>query len=177
MRHSLLSSIIDAQYSDFPVSHIQSHLEERWHYGDKVVLLGDSAHSVFHFYAQGLNAALEDARIFAEMMDRNPVTLADTFASFQNARYENIKALQAMSEAHFFYLKDEAGLGPLALKEWIVKKMSLWWQAAPANTYRMVVRPEFSYRDAHLEIQRQRDLWCFVRQAFLESKKEERIYV
>ena len=34
-----------------------------YHYKDRVVILGDSAHSMVPFYGQGLNCGLEDVRV------------------------------------------------------------------------------------------------------------------
>ncbi|KAH6918674.1 kmo protein [Coprinopsis sp. MPI-PUGE-AT-0042] len=41
---------------------------------DRVVILGDAAHSMVPFYGQGLNCGLEDVRILTTLMDQEQVT-------------------------------------------------------------------------------------------------------
>lgn len=45
-----------------------------YHYQDRVVILGDAAHSMVPFYGQGLNCGLEDVRILTALMDLEGVT-------------------------------------------------------------------------------------------------------
>lgn len=45
-----------------------------YHHLDRVVILGDAAHSMVPFYGQGLNCGLEDVRILTTLMDQEGVT-------------------------------------------------------------------------------------------------------
>ncbi|GAB0495128.1 hypothetical protein MMPV_006426 [Pyropia vietnamensis] len=40
-----------------------------YHYASSVVLVGDAAHAIVPFYGQGCNAALEDVRVLANLLD------------------------------------------------------------------------------------------------------------
>jgi hypothetical protein len=54
-----------------------------YHYKDRVVILGDAAHSMVPFYGQGLNCGLEDVRVLGTILrDHNvdPFTEADEIA-------------------------------------------------------------------------------------------------
>lgn len=42
-----------------------------YHYRDKALLIGDAAHAMVPFYGQGCNAAFEDCRILAELIDEH----------------------------------------------------------------------------------------------------------
>ncbi|GIE36861.1 hydroxylase [Actinoplanes italicus] len=60
-----------------------------WHHG-RVVLLGDAAHPILPFIAQGAAQAIEDAVTLADRLD---------FAGFQASRQERVRQVFAMSRA------------------------------------------------------------------------------
>jgi 3-hydroxybenzoate 6-monooxygenase len=53
---------------------------------NRVVLLGDAAHPMLQFLAQGACQALEDAFCIADCMDRHAPDVARAFVAFQNTR-------------------------------------------------------------------------------------------
>lgn len=169
-RHRILTSIIQRQFDRYPMSHIKSHLEYRWHFGNQLVVLGDAAHSVYHFYAQGLNSALEDSRLFIETLDRTD-TLAGCFEQYQAIRFEDISALRTMSKDHFYFLKDRANSAIYQTERRLIEFVSWFLGEALPNTYAMVVRPEFTYSEAYQHIQRQKSIFHFLSSKTLISKK------
>jgi kynurenine 3-monooxygenase len=169
--HSKLKIIIDHQFGRNPASHIRSHLEGVWHHGDKVVILGDAAHSVFHFFAQGLNCALEDVKVFINTLDQSG-SPSECFRRFYDLRIGSIRALRIMSKDHFYFLTERAG-SMLNL----VKERTIQWIAAVSgmrleNTYAMVVRPEYTYEQALSEIALQRSVIRFAYRAFFKPSKK-----
>jgi kynurenine 3-monooxygenase len=77
-----------------------------WHYQDWIVLLGDAAHAVYPFYAQGMNAAFEDCLTLGACLERHPGQWASAFAEYQTLRKQNTDALAALSEENFLELRD-----------------------------------------------------------------------
>src|SRR5439155_22443567 len=77
-----------------------------WHYQDWIVLLGDAAHAVYPFYAQGMNAAFEDCLTLGACLERHPGQWAGAFAEYQTLRKHNTDALAALSEENFLELRD-----------------------------------------------------------------------
>jgi salicylate hydroxylase len=67
---------------------------------NRVVLLGDAAHPMLQFLAQGACQALEDAFCIADCMDRHAPDVARAFVAFQNTRL--LRATRVQTTARFF---------------------------------------------------------------------------
>jgi len=59
--------------------------------GEWVVLLGDSAHSVYPAIGEGINCALEDVRVFDECFDKSSID--SLFEYYHSIRHEDIVAV------------------------------------------------------------------------------------
>ena len=70
---------------------------ERWH-KDRMVLVGDAAHTTLPFLGQGANMALEDAWILAEVMVRTKI--GSPFRRFQDERFQRVTRIVATSLAN-----------------------------------------------------------------------------
>jgi salicylate hydroxylase len=81
---------------------------ERWTFG-RVTLLGDAAHAMQPFQAQGAAQAIEDAYVLAACLDGvEPDGVAAAFERYERVRTTRAGALQGSSSAaaHSFYLDD-----------------------------------------------------------------------
>ena len=78
---------------------------DRWHLGDKAVLLGDAAHAMVPFHGQGMNCAFEDSVALADALDRHP-GLEQAFAAFEAQRRPNAAAIQAMALENYIEMRD-----------------------------------------------------------------------
>jgi kynurenine 3-monooxygenase len=78
---------------------------DRWHLGDRAVLLGDAAHAMVPFHGQGMNCAFEDCVALADAMDRHDV-LRDAFAAFEAQRKPDAAAIQAMALENYVEMRD-----------------------------------------------------------------------
>ena len=67
---------------------------------NRVVLLGDAAHPMLQFLAQGACQAIEDAFCIADCMDRHVPDVARAFVAFQNTRL--LRATRVQMTARFF---------------------------------------------------------------------------
>lgn len=80
---------------------------ERWSFG-RVTLLGDAAHAMEPFQAQGAAQAVEDAYVLAECVAADPGDVARAFARYEAVRTERGREIQQSSSgaANVFYLPD-----------------------------------------------------------------------
>jgi len=79
---------------------------DRWHLGNRAVLLGDAAHAMVPFHGQGMNCAFEDCVALAEAMERDAGDLASAFAAFEAERKPNARAIQAMALENYIEMRD-----------------------------------------------------------------------
>ncbi len=70
----------------------------RYHYGDRVLILGDAAHAVSPSLGQGCNAALEDVAIFDKLLDEYDDNWAEAIANFTICRKADAHALSELSD-------------------------------------------------------------------------------
>jgi kynurenine 3-monooxygenase len=70
----------------------------RYHYGDRVLILGDAAHATSPSLGQGCNAALEDAAIFDKLLDEFEDDWTSALAQFTARRKADGHALVELSD-------------------------------------------------------------------------------
>src|SRR5690606_39167773 len=69
---------------------------------------GDAAHAIVPFFGQGMNAAFEDVRILAEMLERDRDTRA-VLPAFTAARKPHADAIADMALENFIEMRDKVG--------------------------------------------------------------------
>jgi salicylate hydroxylase len=72
---------------------------KNWSHG-KVTLLGDAAHPMLQYLAQGACMATEDAVVLADKVAATPDDLAGAFKSYQDARYLRTGRVQLMARVY-----------------------------------------------------------------------------
>ena len=85
------------------ITHFSFWQVKPYHYRDRVILLGDAAHSMVPFYGQGLNCGLEDVwilTILAESVTSAPPIynsddrrLSDALQAYTDTRHEDLIAI------------------------------------------------------------------------------------
>ena len=68
---------------------------------------GDAAHAIVPFYGQGMNASLEDVRIFDNILEEHGADWEKTFTLFQDERMENTNAIADLAIDNFYEMRDK----------------------------------------------------------------------
>ncbi|GLY54495.1 FAD-dependent monooxygenase [Lentzea sp. NBRC 102530] len=73
-------------------------LLERWP-GQRITLVGDAAHAMPPFLAQGANLAMEDAAVLVSCLDRSGGDLASALRRYETVRAERVAAVHRLTSA------------------------------------------------------------------------------
>ncbi|MBA5724119.1 FAD-dependent oxidoreductase [Candidatus Liberibacter sp.] len=86
------------------------HKCEYWHNARDTVLIGDAAHSMMPFAAQGANMAIEDAYMLSCLLSKKKV--AEAITTYQSNRFMRIDRVYSRTKfnASFYHLRGLSGL-------------------------------------------------------------------
>lgn len=102
-----ITADISSQLKSAPLGRLVSGELSRWHHDGRVVFVGDACHPVLPFYGQGMNAALEDCFLLAELIGAG-TSRAQAFTLYEARRKPQTDALAMLSRAHFSNLQRES---------------------------------------------------------------------
>ncbi len=122
---------------------------DRWHLGDRVVLLGDAAHAIVPFHGQGMNCGLEDAVELAGLLAPGGGDGAGVFETFQQRRKPNADAIAAMALENYIEMRDSVADPRYLAKRELGARLA---EAAPEHfmaRYRMVTFTRLPYGYAY----------------------------
>jgi kynurenine 3-monooxygenase len=127
-----------------------------WHFGDKLMLLGDAAHAIVPFYGQGMNCGFEDCAVFDQLMEKYGDDWATIFREAEKSRKPDSDAIADLALANFIEMRDRVGKADFLLQ----KKIEAWFSDKHPDKwiplYTMVsFSPEIRYSEALKEGQRQ----------------------
>lgn len=94
-----------------------------WTFGDKVALIGDSAHAIVPFYGQGMNAGFEDIIILSEMIERFGNDWETIFSEYEKSRKPNADAIAELSYRNFMEMSSKTADDKFLLQ----KKIEKWF--------------------------------------------------
>jgi kynurenine 3-monooxygenase len=72
-----------------------------WHVAGKLLLLGDAAHAIVPFFAQGMNCAFEDCTLFVAALERAGHAWEQAIPAFFQARKPNTDAIADMAMQNY----------------------------------------------------------------------------
>lgn len=105
------------QFFENPIGTLGTVKCSPWHHSGKAVIMGDAAHAMVPFYAQGMNSSFEDVAVFMEIFDKhkndwnNKANIWEViFEEFQQERIKNAEAICDLSLDNFEEMKAHTGL-------------------------------------------------------------------
>ena len=91
-------------------------------FGERLVFIGDSAHSTSPQLGQGANMALLDVMALTEALEKHK-DLPEAFTAYARARRLHVKLYQALSRAFTPFYQSDSAVLPL-MRDYLVAKMS-----------------------------------------------------
>jgi kynurenine 3-monooxygenase len=76
----------------------------KYHYKDRTLILGDAAHAMVNFYAQGLNCGFQDVTVFFDILDSAP-TLQQALKTYSEQRYPDCVAISELSLYNYIEMR------------------------------------------------------------------------
>lgn len=86
---------LEAQFLAHPQSRLGTLYCDPWHFGERMLLIGDAAHAIVPFHGQGMNCAFEDCRVLDTMLAADPH--GDAFERFSRERKADADAIARMA--------------------------------------------------------------------------------
>lgn len=94
------------EFSSNPVGTLGTIKCYPWQAYGKGLVMGDAAHAIVPFYGQGMNASLEDVRVFDDILETHGPNWKKVFEDFQDARHQNTNAIADLAKDNFFEMRD-----------------------------------------------------------------------
>jgi kynurenine 3-monooxygenase len=119
-----------------------------WVIDNRVVLIGDAAHSIYPSYGQGANAGFEDCLILSQCIEQHGHAWDQALAEYQTLRKPNADAIAELSELHFQELRDSVGDPHFLLRKEVERRFNSLYPGKFADLYSMISFTLLSYVDA-----------------------------
>ena len=94
------------EYAQNPVGNLGTIKCYPWQAFGKGLIMGDASHAIVPFYGQGMNASLEDVRVFDEVLEEYGTDWEKVFTVFQDKRKANTDAIADLAIDNFYEMRD-----------------------------------------------------------------------
>jgi len=102
-----------AQFRANPTGLLGTLRCDRWHEGDRALLIGDAAHAIVPFHGQGMNCAFEDCVTLLDLIENAPrnsasgaLPWAQIFGDFERERRPNAHAIAQMALENYLEMRN-----------------------------------------------------------------------
>jgi kynurenine 3-monooxygenase len=120
-----------------------------WHAGGKAVLVGDAAHAIVPFFAQGMNSGFEDCAVLNSLITTDRPDWEAVFSAFSRLRKPNADAIADMAVENFVEMRDSVTNPGFLLRKKVGFELEKRWPGRFIPRYSMVIfHPEIPYSEA-----------------------------
>ncbi len=120
-----------------------------WHADGKAMLIGDAAHAIVPFFAQGMNSGFEDCRALNSLIVSSSPDWEDVFRRFGQMRKPNADAIADMAVENFIEMRDSVTNPQFILRKKVGFALEKRWPGKFIPRYSMVIfHPEIPYAEA-----------------------------
>jgi len=139
---------LEDDYFNNPTGKLGTVRCSQW-YQNNVLLLGDAAHAVVPFHAQGMNCGFEDCVAVMEALKHSNHNWSDLFATVQMARQVNANAIADMSLENYVEMRAAVNDPQFHLKKRIAFALEKRWPETFIPRYSMVMFHRVPYAEAY----------------------------
>ena len=129
-----------------------------WQAYGKTLILGDASHAIVPFYGQGMNASLEDVRVFDEVLEEHGADWEKVFSTFQDARHKNTDAIADLAIDNFYEMRDHVDDLNFMRKRKIEMQLEQQFPDYYSKYSLVTFKPNLPYRDAMIKGRKQDEL-------------------
>lgn len=146
------------EYFENPVGTLGTIKCYPWQAFGKSLIMGDAAHAIVPFYGQGMNASLEDVRIFDEILDEYGANWEKVFAAFQDKRKHNADAIADLAIDNFYEMRDHVDDAAFMRKRQIEMQLEQQFSDYYSKYSLVTFQPNLPYEQAMKQGRKQDEL-------------------
>ena len=146
------------EYFENPVGTLGTIKCYPWQAFGRTLIMGDASHAIVPFYGQGMNASLEDVRVFDELMEDFGNDWEAIFKVFQDERKANADAIADLSIDNFYEMRDKVDDIPFMRKRKIEMQLEQQFPDYYSKYSLVTFQPELPYERAMSRGRRQDEL-------------------
>lgn len=140
---------IAEEYFQNPVGLLGTVRCSPWHYKDKFLLIGDSAHAIVPFYGQGMNASFEDCLVLNQCLDDFEGDWEKLFKTYEQQRKVNTDAIAALAIENFYEMRDGVSDEAFLRKKELEHLLENTYADYHSKYSLVTFHPEVPYSEAH----------------------------
>ncbi len=146
------------EYFENPVGTLGTIKCYPWQANGKALIMGDAAHAIVPFYGQGMNASLEDVRVFDELMDDFGDDWEAIFKVFEEERVHNANAIADLAIDNFYEMRDKVDDVPFMRKRKIEMQLEQQFPDYYSKYSLVTFNPKLPYKEAKMRGRKQDEL-------------------
>lgn len=146
------------EYFENPVGNLGTIKCYPWQGFGKGLIMGDASHAIVPFYGQGMNASLEDVRVFDDILEEHGPDWDKVFSVFQDARKENADAIADLAIDNFREMRDHVDDVAFMRKRKIEMQLEQQFPDYYSKYSLVTFKPELPYYEAMIKGRKQDEL-------------------